>query len=97
MSKTTTVVLIGLGVAAVGAAVYVASRPRRVAAPSGATFGGAFGTAIANYIPTAAGKIFDYFSASNSKPDTTAVSNYIADATAASDSASGVVGFGGWD
>lgn len=44
----------------------------------------------------ALGKLFGGSSSTSSTPDT-ATSNYLADATAASDSETGVVGFGGWD
>jgi hypothetical protein len=99
MSKTTTIVLVVGGLAVVGGVVYFTTRKPTPPVPRAAA-GGNWLTAISTIAPAAIGAISGYFKSSppsTSVVDTTAVSNYLADATAASDSASGVVGFGGWD
>jgi len=97
--KTSTVVVVGaVGLVAVAGVVYLSRR--NAAAPRSGGIASGIGAALATTIPMATGKLFDYFSTPSAPSNTavsTGVSNYLADATAKSDSETGDVGFGGWD
>jgi hypothetical protein len=101
MSGTAKIILIG-GAVLLGVYVVVQvaspsrSTPRTTSTPN--VLGG-LGSSLGGFISSAFGSAgaANQPATSVATPQSTAAANYIADATAASDDQTGVVGFGGWD